>query len=203
MSESLGKNPEILKTVEVPKRKVFLEVGTGQNPVPINSGRKFKKDELYIGIEPSSKIFDAQKDTRGLGDNILFIKALGERLPLASQSVDELCICNVFTDPSFLNNSKKYKSSEAHEMHQIVSEFLRVLTARGKLIVVGTNTPDVFDSEKVTVLLTTHGFVIDKILHHTDEEWYEEIKQLNYFGYRYQFKGQLSYLVYAVKPKNK
>lgn len=189
MREILGKK---LENKEISKKKIFLEIGSNVTSVPAQGERIFSQDELYIGIEPSPKVFEAKKFSEIVGgkkENINFIQAVGEHLPIKDNSVDELYVGNVFCDPDITCHPS-----------WLVPEFFRVLITNGKLIIVGTNTPSEFDSKEVNELITENGFLIDKVIHPTDEAWEREIKQFDRFStVKDHHQDKSAYIIYAIK----
>ena len=98
-SESLEKHP----------RKVFIEIGTNSSPATFMGNKDFKEN-TYIGIDinydNSLRAKEATEITTEENDeNLHFINADAEKLPIADSSVDELYFGNVFGDPSIKTKS--------------------------------------------------------------------------------------------------
>ncbi len=103
------------------ERRVTVEFGCGENPLPIRATRgKFSSGNYYVGIDlprhlqkdmyfvaPNQGIEKGGKDIKWLltpeeQKNIELIKAtIHGRVPLRDDTADEVYIANVLTDPHF------------------------------------------------------------------------------------------------------
>ena len=133
------------KEQEPKPMRVFIDIGSGQNPVAATGLRKFYEDEIYIGIDRNINeiktgkiVFEKDwhlKDVRPDSDKAraYFIQADATCLPLKDASASEIIFGNVFSS----NNIKqdiKYK---------LIEEAKRVLADDGTIIIEDTNTPEV------------------------------------------------------------
>lgn len=86
---------------EKKRKKIFLEIGTGQVPVALlPNGRKFDpKTEEYIGIDSELQNVESNRDALTILDdtrgNIFFETWKGQEIDLPDKTVDEVFMGNV------------------------------------------------------------------------------------------------------------
>ena len=153
---------------EASPRRVFVEVGTHQMPVPLLGSRKFEENDVYIGIDiKKHRVKEARRRVERLrpeNRKARFISADAEHLPLKDSSVDELYFGNVLGVPSISEEDRIKFLDEAE----------RVLRKEGRLIIKETNTPLAVDD--LRELLEGRSLEQEKFLTPKDKDWNEEVE---------------------------
>lgn len=149
------------------KKKVFVEVGTHNLPVTWLGSKKFGKNETYIGIDAShDKIREAKEFTEQdrPQENIYFLNADAEHLPLKNASADEVFFGNVFGDPSITDQEKD----------KFMQEAKRILDQGGRIVIKETNTPA--SRQYLKHLFEKHGLKVARILETESPQWAKTVK---------------------------
>lgn len=145
------------------QKKVFIEIGTNQLPVPWFGKRKFGEDEIYVGIEKArDDIYTARENVRDVVEkdqNIHFIQAYAEKLPLQDASADEIFLGNVLGDPSISSEKKD----------AFIEESKRALKKGGIIIIKETNTPPTL--KWINDFLKKHGLRVEQGATPESPEW--------------------------------
>lgn len=145
-------------------RRVFVEVGTSEVPVPRLGTKKFSDGDIYIGVDVKKSSVRRAKEVIRENKNIYFLQADAEQLPVGDSSTDELYFGNVFGDPSISVDEKRKFLKEAE----------RVLKDGGRLVIKETNTPLAVDD--LRELLEGRNLEQEKFLTPKDKNWNEEVK---------------------------
>lgn len=117
-------------------KKIIIDIGMGSNPFPVGrKKRKIKKDEIYIGIDPSENDIKNSLIVRDYPEEIgegkgFILRAEGENLSFKKESVSEITIINLVGFRNYIDILDK-----------IVNESKSVLKPDGKIYIVETNTP--------------------------------------------------------------
>ena len=176
---------------KIPK-KVFVEVGTNSIPVPFIGNKNFE-NEIYIGIDlEHENSIDAKKVTKIIGekhaDNVHFINADAESLPISSDSVDELYFGNVFGDPQI----------KSKILEKFLEEATRVLRVGGKVSIKETNTPAKI--EKVVDMLERHGFEMERRLTPSSQDWQDGVRDYDWVSTK---KSHRDFFIVWARKKEK
>lgn len=152
----------------IERKSLTVELGCGELFLPITAPRdKFSKGNTYLGIDlpvslqksiyhitPNDGIHDGlwrlnylEPETR---QNIHFVYANMNRLPLADGVADEVYIANVLNDPALQNTGLQFKP--------LFTEIRRILKDSGKLVVYTDTFP--LDPRGVESLIQLNGFEI-------------------------------------------
>lgn len=198
MKESLEQTEKFAgegKEEEKPLKRVFVEVGTHYLPIPFMGSKNFADDELYIGIEKSNKLVkEAKKNAerayqrkKNNLENIHFLQADAERLPIKNEIAEEVFLGNVLGDPSISLISKE----------KFLEEAKRIVKKDGVIVVKETNTP--LNHDVLMKLFIDHNLQIMKeVKKSSSEEWagasdpYQKI-----YVNDLQISSRNSYIVYA------
>lgn len=198
-------------------KNVFVDFGSGNNPVAESHPEKFSSDTLYIGIDYNEealrngqqKFLDKTKGNKlDQPANVLFVRAEKGALPLGDQSVDELHFGNVFGEPYYLEFKKNEPTQEIFEIKNKgkISTFIqdahRILSEGGVLSILETYTPGDSNGKVLKEVLKENGFKIDRIVSGRDPEFRAELQKYNttYKSVQGQehFFGE-AYILYAHK----
>ena len=174
--EKPGQSPE---TAEINQPKeIFLEIGGGLDSAAINGNRSFEGNKIYIGVDAARGNYHTQ-DRQDYGEavraetadmhqqiqhekpdeNIHFIFAEGEHLPLPNDSVQEVYMANVVTAP-LTHNART----------DLLLDVNRVLLPDGKLVLKVNWDVWMWPKEEIKQIIEAAGFgqceIIDSM---TDE----------------------------------
>ncbi|MFH1713286.1 MAG: methyltransferase domain-containing protein [Candidatus Jacksonbacteria bacterium] len=171
-----------------PDKKIIVELGPGLCPLlslstfpdiqnydskQHKAGRPMilKDNEVYIGIEPGRhQVNDARSaldlSSEYIKGRVQIVQGLGEHLPIKENTVDQVFIRNLFTDPSFydvfpltLKNENKYIKER---IKPIIKELRRIVKKGGKVIIAEVYTPRVCKSEYIIEVFIENGFLLSK-----------------------------------------
>jgi len=146
----------------------IVEVGPHYTPIyeysPVIRDR-IRTGSSYIGTCPSNKWIDYTiEKIKGVGGE--FIEGMIQKLPLESDSADEIWVMDVFGSWYFKYDVKKtqdgFVCSREEDFHKAFHELARVLKPRGKII--------------IGELLTPHVQILDEDFSHyglTVEEFFQ------------------------------
>lgn len=185
-------------TKEIPAKRVIVDIGSGSFPFPVGlQQRKFKKNEIYIGIEPSESELQiasvSLKSKVAIGEGKAhLIQARGERLPLANESANETVIINLLGDPRMARRSTRIR--------EILKETHRILKGGGKLYIIETYSPHP-NPQGIVELVKGLGFTLEKRLvlpSQTDPERGIVEKAITQFAYSTTLMDN-SYLLQFIK----
>ena len=176
-------------------KRVFVEVGTHMGPVPYMGNRKFSDNELYIGIEKDEKRIGVAKKSATRKhkndnvENLYFLQADANHLPLKNNVAEELFLGNVLGDPGISQEDKE----------NFLEEAKRVVRKEGVIIIKETNTP--LDRTILSKLIDRHGFSIVKEIKRESLDWGDAV---DYYQRRLSIPVMdsiESYIVYFKKEK--
>ena len=189
----IGKLKTAGKVEKGPAAKTFVEIGLYQGAtIPYIGNGRFKKgkndNNLYIGIDlRSDRVRDAKEDAESMRvdihkkDNMLFIHGDARKLPLKTESADEIFMGNVLGDLSISGSDKEAMLKEAR----------RGIKSGGRLIIREIYTP--LRLKSVEELCRKAGFMVEKVITGKNEEEITELKRFNRFE-----RGDLyGYALYA------
>lgn len=201
-----------------PKYKsVFVDFGSGHNPVAESHPERFSGDTLYIGVDYDEealksgqqkfldKISGSKLDQPA---NVLFVRAEKGALPFGDQSVSELHFGNVFGEPYHLEFKKDERPEQVFEIKdkEKVSTFIqdahRILNDGGVLSILETYTPVDSNEKVLKEVLKENGFKIDRIVRGRDPEFKIELQKYNTSSQNIQGRGHFlgePYILYAHK----
>lgn len=197
------------KSENEPKpRRVFVEIGTNRNPVPVIGEKKFEEGDVYIGVDVSEeRVRDAkgmailEKSETGKEDrkkNLFFISADAKALPLQEKSVDELYFGNFFGDPAIVPDYFWEPTDKARKtVERFLDEASRVLGDKGKIIIKENNTPA--NLRFLQGILRSKGFAVKKFVKVEDKNWREEIAPYDKFSIMARNPHVDSYILEAEK----
>lgn len=182
------------------KKNIFLEIGTGHQPLASVTKRKFEGDDYYVGIDLPRRttIFGGTQEIKletnklrsrkaGKNGHVSFFYASGEHIPYADEAVVEVYVSNLFGDPSIDQETTDAVTDEAY----------RVLKTGGKFTIRETNTPA--DPNAVMRSVQAAGFEIIRIVQASDRDW--ESFSDKYHPANQLFDDARSYYLVAVKKK--
>ena len=115
-------------------------------------------------------------------DNMLFVHGDARKLPLKTESADEIFMGNVLGDPSISGSDKEAMLKEAR----------RGIKSGGRLIIRETYTP--LRLKNVEELCRKAGFMVEKVITGKNNEEMTELKRFNRFDQRTFSHG---YALYA------
>ncbi len=183
-------------------RRVFVEVGTNEIPLPMLGKKAFGENDVYIGIDVERENVELSRErseewvksgARPEIKKMIFTQADMGRLPFADRTVDDLYLGNVFGDPGISLKSKE----------DFLEEARRVLRDERELIIKENNTPmeldTYFDAQGILVsiglkdLLKRHGFLINRMMTPEDSDWKIEMDKYHITN----LSGDHSYILYA------
>ena len=194
---------------EKPARKIFLEVGIDRRifynihddsgdvlpPVPVGGDKNWDSDEVWVGVELNWANIIGAKDEASLAkrvgerhawksnirpEQLLYVMADGQKVPLPDHSVETVFFGNQFGDPDIPGKVKRGFLKEAH----------RVIKPEGQVVIVETRTPefsrfgttkDIYGSytrdvgPEVGELLDETGFSVVEYAPSNDPRWNEVI----------------------------
>lgn len=131
---------------------LILEVGTGPLPIPAFLDRKIAEEKIkgpYIGVDiDSAKAEKAKVALSSYDREFEMITTDARRLPLPDHSVKEEIFRNVFCDPKIGRGI----------LQEFIKEAARVLKPNGRVIIIGTNTPEAYQIEGLKELMAKGGF---------------------------------------------
>jgi SAM-dependent methyltransferase len=163
-----GINEELIEAG--PNQRIILEIGTEDWPIFHASKERVTELErdgnFYIGVEiDKGQLKKASQITKrshsSIADKALFIEADGTKLPLKTESVEEVVLGNVLGDPSIFKNV----------IHGILDEAHRVLKRGGLLKIVETATPSYGRNILESLLPSFEDeFEVEKTLRYDSEE---------------------------------
>ena len=169
--EKYSQQEETPRAERTERKKIIVDIGAGYGSfASLPQTRKFKKNEIYIGIEPDPQRAEALKSSaKDVGDGTMFtIRALGEKIPLDTQSTDEVIIKDVLGDPKVVNwFAEKEENELQHAVEGLAKESFRILKSGGKTIVIESYTPYSYPKE-VIKLFENNGFTLSKYFHGRD-----------------------------------
>ncbi|MBI2056569.1 MAG: methyltransferase domain-containing protein [Candidatus Sungbacteria bacterium] len=131
--------------------KIIVEVGVGGKPFFVDTERKIRKNEKYVGIdipgysvetpmlekktEASFKeIYENKNIQNKVQGEMQFLIASGDHLPFEGETVDEIVFKNVFSAPGdYLTGGEE---NEEKIKHDFINESARVLKKGGKIIII-------------------------------------------------------------------
>ncbi|MEK7142652.1 MAG: class I SAM-dependent methyltransferase [Patescibacteria group bacterium] len=185
MPEEESKIDKDKEKISIPEDKtIIFEIGPGESPFFSQSGKEVKENEFYIGVDLDPEVLKRDQENFGQ-ENIHFIQAEGEKLPLPDNSADIIVARNYFGQSSnipeegslewaifYLTKSRFQPTWKDRELgfESFLEEARRVLKSKGELVIIEQYTPIKFDS------------MVGR-LNSEKKETFEQ--QLNRFGFRF------------------
>ncbi len=195
----------------VQKRKVFIDLGYGYKPMLSSNPKYFGPEDIYIGLDLDEHQLGSDLAKSRLqktkNKNILLTADMGA-MPLADNSADEMLMANVVGEPilqeEVAEKQDPYRFKTAQEFSDIFGEAHRVLKDDGKFFIVETYTPNRFSEDGVDIvnILKQKGFIIDRIVRPSDEDYQSEMNKFSWSPGFFSTKREPPYILYASKtPK--